>query len=353
MSTQRYVATSFWDDAWIQELSPSAKLLFMYLLTNPLTNIAGVYKITYRRIAFDTGLPQAEISSIIEEFQAAGKAAFVEEYIILPNWPKYQRTTSKDTKAGIDRVLAELPETVLVSLKEINYQYDAVPIPYPKATIRPPIGPLPLARPTNTLNSYSSPILKPSGMQANSSSRDNDEIPDVADASMPPAACPFISTQEVKNACALSPFAIRLSVQDLEDIATRLSEECLDARFVAYVIRRAQEPGVKNPGAFARQALLGAGSFSQMPDEYRAERESQTPKAAEAEREPPPAICDECGAEVRHLPTAGESFCTNAACGTSWTWDAAFGWLKSEERAVPISDSGAPWRKAVEGMEKT
>ena len=190
------------------------------------------------------------------------------------------------------------------------------------------------------------------GMQANSSSRDDDEIPDVADASMPPAACPFISTQEVKNACSLSPFGIRLSARDLEDIATRLSGECLDARFVAYVIRRAQEPGVKNPGAFARQALLGAGSFSQMPDEYRAEREAEAPETAEVEREPPPAICDECGAEVRHLPTAGESFCTNPDCGISWTWDAAFGWLKSEERAVPISDSGASWRKVVEEMER-
>ena len=39
----RYIKTKFWDDSYIIELNPHEKLLFLYLITNPLTNIAGVY----------------------------------------------------------------------------------------------------------------------------------------------------------------------------------------------------------------------------------------------------------------------------------------------------------------------
>lgn len=188
------------------------------------------------------------------------------------------------------------------------------------------------------------------GKQADISSRDTSEIPDIADASMPPAACPFITVQEIKSACSAAPFQIRLSARDLEDIATRLSDECLDARFVAYVVKRAQDPGVKSPGGFARSALLGGGSFALMPDEYRAE---QAPtKSAEPLRDPPPERCDECKAEVRHSAFANDAFCSNPECGAFWTWDEAFGWLKSEERAVAFGTVGADWREKVEKIEK-
>jgi hypothetical protein len=293
----------------------------MYLLTNPLTNIAGVYKITYRRIAFDTGLSQLEIADILKEFQAAGKAAFVDEYIILPNWPKYQRTTSKDTKAGIDRVLSELPENVLLSLKEINYRYDAVPIPSPKAPIRPPIGPLPSARPTSTLNSYSSPIPKLSSMQEEPKPDDH-----VDDGFGPLPAAASILTDQVKNAVQLAPFQIRLSTQDLEDITVRLNTEDLGTAFIAYVIRRA-EADAKKPGAFARSALLGEGAFATMPEEYR-DQKPPTPKSPE--RDPPPELCDDCGIALGKY-SDDEYGCK--ACGSIWAYDKAFGfWAKSPDK---------------------
>ena len=49
MSKQRSVDTCFWDDRYITQLDPSEKLLFLYLLTNTLTNICGVYQREYGR----------------------------------------------------------------------------------------------------------------------------------------------------------------------------------------------------------------------------------------------------------------------------------------------------------------
>ena len=42
---KRYISTTFWDDEWVQSLDFTEKGLYLYLLTNSLTNIAGVYKL--------------------------------------------------------------------------------------------------------------------------------------------------------------------------------------------------------------------------------------------------------------------------------------------------------------------
>ena len=127
MATQRYISTSFWDDKWIMELDPSEKLLYLYLLTNPLTNIAGIYKITVKRISFDTGFTADTVGHIFEKFQKANKAHLVGEFIILPSWPKHQHWQSHDKiRAGILIELNKLPKEILA--RAVKYGY-AFPIP--------------------------------------------------------------------------------------------------------------------------------------------------------------------------------------------------------------------------------
>jgi len=53
--TQRIVKDEFWTDPYIEDLDPSEKLLFLYLITNPLCNVAGIYESQITRIAYETG----------------------------------------------------------------------------------------------------------------------------------------------------------------------------------------------------------------------------------------------------------------------------------------------------------
>jgi hypothetical protein len=140
MATQRYISTSFWDDSWIQTLDPSEKLLYLYLMTNPLTNIAGVYKITIRRICFDTGFNDTTIKHILEKFNKAGKAYLVDEYIILPSWPRHQKwESSTKIKEGIISVLKGLSKEIIEKLIFLKYDFDlsivsdtlSIPYTYP------------------------------------------------------------------------------------------------------------------------------------------------------------------------------------------------------------------------------
>ena len=40
--SHRYVSETFWTDPYVDGLDPSEKLLYIYLLTNPQCNIAGI-----------------------------------------------------------------------------------------------------------------------------------------------------------------------------------------------------------------------------------------------------------------------------------------------------------------------
>jgi hypothetical protein len=133
MSTQRYISTSFWDDEWVQTLNLTEKGLFLYFLTNALTNIAGVYKISVSRILFDTKLEESDFKTIFAKFEKAGKARRYKEYILIPKWPKHQKwETHGKIKTGIEAILKNLPKEIIAILKKIGYTYpiDSLCIPY-------------------------------------------------------------------------------------------------------------------------------------------------------------------------------------------------------------------------------
>jgi hypothetical protein len=133
MSTQRYISTSFWDDPWVHALTPNEKLLYLHLMTCPLTNIAGVYEITNDRIAFDTGLKHDAISKCLQKFQKDEKAYRYDMYIIVKTWPKHQKWEQRSKiKSGIEKILVKLDSKLLSYLKDIGYTYpiDTLPISY-------------------------------------------------------------------------------------------------------------------------------------------------------------------------------------------------------------------------------
>lgn len=125
----RYIDTSFWDDEWVTELDPSEKLLYIYLLTNPLTNIAGIYKLTKKRICFDTGFNDTTVNYIFQKFESAKKVFRCGEYVILKSWCKHQTwETSNNVNKGIINCLKETPKEVLAYAYQNGFTYDLTPI---------------------------------------------------------------------------------------------------------------------------------------------------------------------------------------------------------------------------------
>ena len=70
MGIKRVVDTQFWtDDKVIEMFSPEDKLFMLYLMTNPHTTQLGVYAISKKVMAFETGYSPDTISVLLDRFE--------------------------------------------------------------------------------------------------------------------------------------------------------------------------------------------------------------------------------------------------------------------------------------------
>jgi hypothetical protein len=108
MANSRVVNTNFWKDSYIIELEPSEKLLFIYFLTNPRTSMAGVYEISLREVAFDTGMDVDFINKTLVKFSIDKRMHYERNWLVLANFIKHQRLNPSIVR-GIERAIEELP----------------------------------------------------------------------------------------------------------------------------------------------------------------------------------------------------------------------------------------------------
>jgi len=111
MSKQRMIRDSFWTDTYIEKLTPDEKLLFIYLLTNPLCNVAGVYEIRAKRIGFETGYDVEVVETILKRFERDKKILRFEDWIVIVNHIKNQ-SLNPSIIQGCERIFNELPQDI-------------------------------------------------------------------------------------------------------------------------------------------------------------------------------------------------------------------------------------------------
>lgn len=111
MAKRRIVNTKFWSDCYIANLDPSEKLLFLYFLTNPYTNISGAYEISIKQIALDTGFDKEMVEKIIKRFEEDDKIQYLHGYIIVKNFLKHQEYNPKVLK-GVENEAQNLPNDI-------------------------------------------------------------------------------------------------------------------------------------------------------------------------------------------------------------------------------------------------
>ena len=124
MAKQRYIDTKFWSDSYVVSINPLERYLFMYFLTNEHTNIAGIYELPIRVMAFESGLDESVLPAMLKKFQDDKKVYYIEEWIIICNFPKHQESEkSPKIRDGIVNALNLLPS-------KIRFAMDTLSIPY-------------------------------------------------------------------------------------------------------------------------------------------------------------------------------------------------------------------------------
>jgi len=123
MAKYRPVKTSFWEDSWIATLTVTEKLLYLYLITNPHTTLCGIYRVSIRYIAFESGLTIEQVGTALARFEKDCKVIYKDEWVVLVNNQKHQ-TASPKIKEGIKREIGELPPEIA----NLRYGIDRVSI---------------------------------------------------------------------------------------------------------------------------------------------------------------------------------------------------------------------------------
>ncbi|MDA3778640.1 MAG: hypothetical protein PF487_00120 [Bacteroidales bacterium] len=102
MGKNKTLNSNIWSDTWFENLNVSEKMTWMYLLTNEKNNMLGIYEISIRKIAFETGIQNSTIEKTLAKFTKEQKIIYTDNYIILINFIKYQSYNPNMKKSAIN-----------------------------------------------------------------------------------------------------------------------------------------------------------------------------------------------------------------------------------------------------------
>ena len=127
---ERGFDTGFWSDPFVQKLPQEGKTLFAYLWTNDHCNPAGLYEITQTTIAFETGLPLANIPTLFDSIKPKVIWYPEENLVWVKNFIKRQSKSPKFLAAAAKSLVSIHNNGAIQELLQYNTQRYSISIPY-------------------------------------------------------------------------------------------------------------------------------------------------------------------------------------------------------------------------------
>jgi len=129
MTDGRYcrIKTKFWTDEKIRSLSDDAKLLALYLLSSPHTNMIGCYILPKLYACDDLGWELERFEKAFQELLRNGFVKYDEKtrLLLLPNYLKHNPIENENQAKAAAKIVAELPRSYLLQdLKRFIEQLD-------------------------------------------------------------------------------------------------------------------------------------------------------------------------------------------------------------------------------------
>lgn len=116
---------SFWTDSKIiDDFTPEDRYFYLYLFTNPHTNLCGCYEISFRQMVVEVGYSRESIENLVRRFEEYHKViSYSKETkeILLLNWWKHNWTKSDKYVAALKSEIEKVKEPAFRS-----YLYDAL-----------------------------------------------------------------------------------------------------------------------------------------------------------------------------------------------------------------------------------
>lgn len=136
MAIYRNIQMAFWTDIKVvDDFTPEDKFFYLYLLTNPHSNLCGCYEISVKQMADETGYSRDTVEKLLKRFAETHKVAYysqdTKELLVL-NWHKYNWTASeKFRKPLLKEINSVKNDNFKGYLLDLFNGADTVSIPYP------------------------------------------------------------------------------------------------------------------------------------------------------------------------------------------------------------------------------
>ena len=135
MALYRTVSVGFWTDGKVaDDFTPEDRYFYLYLFTNPHTNLCGCYEISIKQIVNEIGYSSDSVGNLVKRFEAVHKVIRYSKEtkeILLLNWHKYNWTKSEKFLKAIEKEILKIKNSDFQSyLFDVLNGIYRVSIPY-------------------------------------------------------------------------------------------------------------------------------------------------------------------------------------------------------------------------------
>lgn len=107
MAIYRTISMGFWTDGKIvDDFTPEDRYFYLYLFTNPHTNLCGCYEVSLNQIANEVGYNRDSIVRLVERFESIHNVIRYSKEtkeMLLINWHKYNWTASEKFRKPLEK----------------------------------------------------------------------------------------------------------------------------------------------------------------------------------------------------------------------------------------------------------
>ena len=121
MSEYRQVHRSFWESGSVETLDPIEKLLYLYAICGPTSNMEGIYKLTLKRAAFETGIDRDMVEQLFGRLETARLAGWLDGWCCVTQATVHMPTGPQMLKHA-KSLYASVPEHVAEWALHLGYK---------------------------------------------------------------------------------------------------------------------------------------------------------------------------------------------------------------------------------------
>ena len=133
MATYRNVHITFWTDSKVDDdFTPEDKYFYLYLLTNPHTNLCGCYEISMKQMTRETGYNEDTVKALLNRMENVHGVIQYDPHtkeVLIKKWGRYNWANSPKTMTGAKKIAEQIKS---VSFRRyVAEVIDRVSIGYP------------------------------------------------------------------------------------------------------------------------------------------------------------------------------------------------------------------------------